>query len=46
MTMVEQEKDTGRATSDPEERRRVLEQVGNQVVRNVHLWFTDLEGHL
>ncbi len=46
MTMVEQEKDTGRATSDPEERRRVLDEVEKQGVRYVHLWFTDLEGHL
>ena len=46
MTMVEQEKDTGRATSDPQERKKVLEQVKSQNVRYIHLWFTDLEGHL
>jgi len=46
MTMVEQEKDTGRATSDPRERKKVLEQVKSKNVRYIHLWFTDLEGHL
>ncbi len=46
MTMVEHEKDTGRATSDPQERKQVLEQVKSENVRYIHLWFTDLEGHL
>jgi glutamine synthetase len=46
MAMVEQERDTGRATSDPVLRREVLERVDREGVRFVHLWFTDLEGHL
>jgi glutamine synthetase len=46
MTMVEHEKDAGRATSDPQERRKVLEKVKSENVRYIHLWFTDLEGHL
>src|SRR5687767_15680683 len=46
MTMVEHEKDTGRATSDPLERKQVLERVQQENVRYIHLWFTDLEGHL
>jgi glutamine synthetase len=36
----------GRATSDVEERRKVLERVRDEEVRFVYLWFTDLEGHL
>jgi glutamine synthetase len=46
MTMVEHEKDTGRATSDPQARKEVLERVQQENVRYIHLWFTDLEGHL
>jgi glutamine synthetase len=46
MAMVEQERDTGRATSDPALRQEVLERVEREGVRFVHLWFTDLEGHL
>jgi len=44
--MVEHEKDTGRATSDPKERKKVLDAVKDQDVKFVHLWFTDIEGHL
>ena len=36
----------GRAKSDVEERRSVLERVREEEVRFVYLWFTDLEGHL
>ncbi|MGH3091496.1 MAG: glutamine synthetase family protein [Gaiellaceae bacterium] len=36
----------GRATSDPELRRDVLERVQREKVEFVHLWFTDIEGHL
>src|ERR1044072_8246133 len=46
MAMVEHEKDTGRATSDPKERKKVLDAVNEQGVKFVHLWFTDIEGHL
>jgi glutamine synthetase len=46
MAMVEHEKDTGRATSDPKERKKVLDAVKDQDVKFVHLWFTDIEGHL
>ena len=35
-----------RATSEPESRRTVLEQVEQQKVEDILLWFTDLEGHL
>src|ERR1035437_8445485 len=35
-----------RATSDPAERKRVLESVQADGVQMVLLWFTDLEGHL
>jgi glutamine synthetase len=35
-----------RATSDPADRRRVLEAVESEGVQMVLLWFTDLEGHL
>jgi glutamine synthetase len=46
MAMVEQERQAGRATSDPALRREILERVDREGVRFVHLWFTDLEGHL
>ena len=46
MTMVESERDAGRATSDPAARREVLKRVEKENVRFIHLWFTDLEGHL
>ncbi len=46
MALVEQEREAGRATSDPAARRKVLERVEQENVRFVHLWFTDLEGHL
>jgi glutamine synthetase len=36
----------GRATSDPEARKDVLERVKADSVEFVLLWFTDLEGHL
>src|SRR5919108_82271 len=36
----------GRATSSPELRAKVLEEVGAKKVEFVHLWFTDIEGHL
>ncbi|HYY76253.1 MAG TPA: glutamine synthetase family protein [Gaiellaceae bacterium] len=36
----------GRATSDPELRGAVLERVQRENVEFVHLWFTDIEGHL
>jgi glutamine synthetase len=36
----------GRATSDPAERKKVLERVADEKVEFVHLWFTDIEGHL
>jgi len=35
-----------RATSDPADRKRVLESVQADGVQMVLLWFTDLEGHL
>ncbi len=41
-----QVEERGRATSDPERRREVLERVRDEEVRFVYLWFTDLEGHL
>src|SRR5918999_2235064 len=41
-----QVEERGRATSDPERRRAVLERVRDEEVRFVYLWFTDLEGHL
>ncbi|MGH3027270.1 MAG: glutamine synthetase family protein [Gaiellaceae bacterium] len=37
---------SGRATSAPEERKRVLGEVRDNDVKYVHLWFTDIEGHL
>jgi glutamine synthetase len=43
MAMIESEH---RATSDPEARRRVLEQIKSEGVEYVLFWFTDLEGHL
>jgi glutamine synthetase len=43
---VAQMEKTGRATSDPELRRDVLERVQRENVEFVHLWFTDIEGHL
>jgi glutamine synthetase len=43
MAQVEQ---NGRATSDAATRREVLARVQNEGVRFIHLWFTDLEGHL
>jgi glutamine synthetase len=36
----------GRATSDPEKRHEVLRRVDAEKVEFVHLWFTDIEGHL
>jgi glutamine synthetase len=35
-----------RATSDPAERKRVLEEVKKTGIEDMLLWFTDLEGHL
>jgi glutamine synthetase len=35
-----------RATSDPEARRAVLQQIEERKIEDVLLWFTDLEGHL
>ena len=35
-----------RATSDPADRKRVLESVQADGVQMVLLWFTDIEGHL
>src|SRR5918999_1567902 len=43
MAMVESRH---RATSDPDARRRVLEEMKSQGVEYVLFWFTDLEGHL
>jgi glutamine synthetase len=43
MAMVESKH---RATSDPEARRRVLDEMRDQKVEYVLFWFTDLEGHL
>jgi glutamine synthetase len=43
---VAQVETTGRATSDPDERQKVLEKVEQEKVEFVHLWFTDIEGHL
>src|SRR5437773_1765900 len=36
----------GRATSARTERERVLREVNEQGVKFIHLWFTDIEGHL
>jgi glutamine synthetase len=41
-----QVEERGRASSEPEERQRVLDQVKREDVKFVHLWFTDIEGHL
>ncbi|HXV32705.1 MAG TPA: glutamine synthetase family protein [Gaiellaceae bacterium] len=38
--------DNGRATSDPAARKEVLKRVTDESVEFVHLWFTDIEGHL
>src|SRR5213596_3692671 len=35
-----------RATSDPDARKNVLEEIREQGIEDVLLWFTDLEGHL
>jgi glutamine synthetase len=43
MAMIESK---DRATSDPEARRMVLEQMKDQDVEYVLFWFTDIEGHL
>jgi glutamine synthetase len=43
MAMVEQK---SRATSDPGARQGVLQRVKDERVEFVHLWFTDIEGHL
>jgi glutamine synthetase len=43
MTQIESR---DRATSDPQARKQVLEQVAEQGIQDVLLWFTDLEGHL
>src|SRR4029453_5516226 len=43
MAMVEQK---GRAKSTPSERERVLKEANEQGVKFIHLWFTDIEGHL
>jgi glutamine synthetase len=43
MAQVEQR---GRATSDPGARQDVLRRVKDERVEFVHLWFTDIEGHL
>jgi glutamine synthetase len=43
MAMVERK---SRATSDPEARQDVLRRVKEDRVEFVHLWFTDIEGHL
>jgi glutamine synthetase len=43
MAMIESKH---RATSDPEARRRVLEEIREKQVEYVLFWFTDLEGHL
>lgn len=36
----------GRATSEASERERVLREVNEEGVKFIHLWFTDIEGHL
>ena len=43
MAMIESKH---RATSDPEDRKRVLKQIEKENVEYVLLWFTDIEGHL
>src|SRR5918997_228070 len=46
MAMVEPDRTKSRATSDPDARRAVRERVEKENVKFIHLWFTDLEGHL
>lgn len=46
MSMVEPDRAASRAKSDPDARRAVRERVEKENVKFVHLWFTDLEGHL
>jgi glutamine synthetase len=41
-----QVEERGRATSDPERRREVLELVRTEGITFILLWFTDIEGHL
>ncbi len=43
MAMIESRE---RATSDPKARKQVLEQIEQEGVQYVLLWFTDIEGHL
>jgi glutamine synthetase len=43
MAMIESR---NRATSDPAARKRVLQEIRDQGVEYLLLWFTDLEGHL
>src|ERR671935_52152 len=43
MAMVERK---SRATSDPTLRQEVLRRVQDERVEFIHLWFTDIEGHL
>jgi glutamine synthetase len=43
---VAQVETSGRATSAPDERKRVLREVDERGVKYIHLWFTDIEGHL
>jgi glutamine synthetase len=38
--------DNGRAKSDPAARKEVLKRIADESVEFVHLWFTDIEGHL
>ncbi len=38
--------ENGRATSDPGARKEVLKRVADEDIGFVHLWFTDIEGHL
>jgi glutamine synthetase len=38
--------DSGRAKSDPAARKEVLKRIADESVEFVHLWFTDIEGHL
>src|SRR5919109_5572778 len=44
--VMAQVEERGRATSEPAERQRVLDEVKDQGVKFIHLWFTDIEGHL
>src|SRR5437764_15356791 len=43
MAMIESEH---RATSDPEDRKKVLKTIEKEGVEYVLFWFTDIEGHL